>query len=140
MAENRSRRGGKRTPAKPAPVSGPGALSRRTDGGAGQPVRSFPAEFQGQRQMLEGLQQSAPLASQPSPPAPASPAGASQAGAASPTSIFGPTTRPNEAVTAGAFGQPQAPGLLPPDPDAFIRLLYTMKPDPYLLRLIRNRG
>ena len=31
-------RGGYRAPSNPAPVSGPGALSQRTDGGATQPA------------------------------------------------------------------------------------------------------
>lgn len=139
MADNRSRRGGRRTPATPAPVSGPGALSRRTDGGPGQPVRSFPAEFYGQRQALEGLQQAAPLA-QESAPTPAG--GPSQAPAAAPPtpSIFGPTARPNELATTGAFNRGGESNILPPDPDAFLRLLYSMKPDPYLLRLIRGRS
>ena len=56
-------------PRNPAPVSGPGGLSQRTDGGPGQKVRVAPAEYHGQRQELESQQQAAPLASSsPLPP------------------------------------------------------------------------
>lgn len=58
-------RGGYRQPANPAPVSGPGALSKRTDGGPGQPVRAPSGGPYGQRQELEQYQQAAPLAASP---------------------------------------------------------------------------
>ena len=50
MAKKRSR-GGYRQPSNPAPVSGPGALSARTDGGAGsskQPIRRIPGQAYGE--------------------------------------------------------------------------------------------
>lgn len=128
-------RGGRRTPAKPAAVSGPGALARRTDGGAGQPVRSFPAEFQGQRQGLADLQGAAPLASGNAPATPPSGAGG---GSPLPFAdgIAGPTQRPNEGITAGLPGQ--AGRVLARDPDALIRYLYSLYPHPSIQRLLND--
>lgn len=57
--------GGYRQPSNPAPVSGPGTLARRTDGGPGQPVRAPSGGAYGDRQNLEQLQQAAPLAASP---------------------------------------------------------------------------
>lgn len=61
-------RGGDRQPSNPAPVSGPGALSRRTDGGPGdakQPIRVPTGGDYGDATQLQKLQQSAPLAASP---------------------------------------------------------------------------
>ena len=129
-------RGGRRTPANPAPVSGPGALSRRTDGGASQPVRSFPAEFQGQRQALSNLQSAAPLAAGGGG---GSSVSGSPSGAPSPlpanlaNGILGPTQRPTEPVTAG-LGEPQ---VIPRDPDMLIREMYRRYPHPDIGRLLQ---
>lgn len=57
--------GGYRRPSNPAPVSGPGKLSRRTDG---QPIMEAPGGDYGDRQELTQLQQAAPLASGPAAP------------------------------------------------------------------------
>lgn len=90
--------GGKRTPAKPAPVSGPGRLSKRTDGGPAQKLRDIPSQSYGDAQQFKSLEQAAPMAANDvtasgggAPPAPADiiPLGA-------------PSARPNEPVTAGA--------------------------------------
>lgn len=109
-------RGGYRQPGNPAPVSGPGALSRRTDGGPGQPVRAPSGGAYGERTELEQLQQAAPLS--------ASPGG--ESGAPAPDLMEGligfaePTQLPEEPVTAGAplgegpgleaLGLPNQPG------------------------------
>jgi hypothetical protein len=58
-------RGGYRQPGNPAPVSGPGALSKRTDGGPGQPVRAPSGGKYGERQALEQMQQGAPMSASP---------------------------------------------------------------------------
>lgn len=96
--------GGYRQPSNPAPVSGPGALSKRTDGGA---VEGMSAPTQGPKYM-PGLgygeggnmeqQQAAPMAASPEPTfakptvSPAIP-------------LSAPTMRPNEPITAGVdFG------------------------------------
>lgn len=55
--------GGPRTPSSPAPVSGPGALSKRTDGGPGakQPMRVPTGGTYGQAQQMQQIQQGAPM-------------------------------------------------------------------------------
>jgi len=90
--------GGKRTPANPAPVSGPGRYSRRTDGK--QPIRDMTGGSYGDAQAIRDLQQGAPMRSTPS--------AAQAAGAAPPpidtsslVPLDAPTARPEEPVTAG---------------------------------------
>lgn len=127
----RTRQGGNRTPAKPAAVSGPGALSRRTDGPV-QPVRSHAAEQHGQRSALEAQQRAAPLAAGSGGPAAG---GGGLAGVARPN-VFGPTERPSEPPLTGATGPlSTAAG---PDPDLLLRAMYQKFKDPRFLRLIRN--
>lgn len=118
-------RGGYRQPSNPAPVSGPGQLSRRTDGGPGgkQPVRVPTGGDYGDATQLMKLQQDAPLA--------ASPGGetAAPAGLALPSGpAFGAgTEQPDTPVTAGAElgpgAGPEALGLTPPQDDDLQRLL-----------------
>jgi hypothetical protein len=59
--------GGPRTPSSPAPVSGPGALSKRTDGGPGakQPVRVPTGGAYGDATQLAQAQAGAPMAASP---------------------------------------------------------------------------
>jgi hypothetical protein len=127
----RTGRGGTRTPRNPAPVSGPGALSRRTD--RGQPIRVAPGAPYGQRKALEDQQRAAPLAS---------------IGGTQPTVGGGAARGPMPSLTA----PPSAPG--PPgsglpamqatqqlatlDPDALIRLMYRKFPHPALARLLHG--
>lgn len=55
--------GGLRRPANPAMVSGPGALSARTDGGPGQPVPEGPSGLPyGEGATLKATMQGAPMA------------------------------------------------------------------------------
>lgn len=87
-------KGGYQAPANPAPVSGPGALSQRTDGGpadtqAAKYVSGLPY---GEGQELMNIQQSAPMAAM-SAPAPVIP-------------LKAPSQRPEEPVTAGANAGP----------------------------------
>lgn len=56
--------GGYRRPSKPAAVSGPGALSARTDGRP-QPVRDISGGDYGDRQEFHQLQEAAPLPTVP---------------------------------------------------------------------------
>lgn len=83
--------GGYRSPGKPAPVSGPGRMSKRTDG---QPRAQLPDAGYGEQKDFQAIQAGAPMAS---------------AGAAMPsvTRLDAPTERPDEPVTAGA---PSGPG------------------------------
>jgi hypothetical protein len=53
--------GGYRKPSKPAPASGPGRLSRRTDGGPGQKIRDLPNAEYGEGKAFEDVQTGAPL-------------------------------------------------------------------------------
>ena len=86
-------RGGYRKPANPAPVSGPGALSRRTDGGPTQAARPIPSGGQyGARKDMMELQSGAPMAGNPAPQPNINPI----------TSMFEATQRPEEPITAGA--------------------------------------
>ena len=57
--------GGDRVPANPAPVSGPGAMSRRTDG---QGARYMSGGQYGEGQELMDLQTSAPMSKAPAQP------------------------------------------------------------------------
>lgn len=98
-------RGGYRRPSNPAPVSGPGALSRRTDGR--QPVMSLPDAKYGEQAAYKAAQQAAPMSAS---------AGGMGAGAAAPAVgpdlsnvvPFGaPSQRPDEPIQAGL---PMGPG------------------------------
>lgn len=115
--------GGYRQPSSPAPVSGPGALSKRTDGGPSQPIRVPSGGAYGERQNLEQLQQAEPLSQTPG----------GDVGAPTPVDVTEgliglgePTQMPDEPVTAGAaMGAgpgPEALGL-PNQPDEDMRKL-----------------
>lgn len=93
-------RGGYQKPSNPAPVSGPGALSQRTDGGPGQPIRELPNADYGEAKTFREAQQNAPLASSGAP----SPSGAAPGGQGGPQAIGfdADTMNPGEPVTAGA--------------------------------------
>lgn len=102
--------GGYREPANPAPVSGPGAKSQRTDGHLkGQPIRDLPDAKYGEGQAFREAQQAAPMSAGPD---------------LSSVIPFGaPTQRPDEPVMSGlptgAGGgstlNPMGPGNLSPE-------------------------
>ena len=101
MAEQQ---GGYRQPSNPAPVSGPGALSRRTDG---QGARYMSGGAYGEGQELMDLQTSAPMSKAPEQPRMRQPRSGRQVveEGMRPTPLFAPTERPDEPITAGApFG------------------------------------
>lgn len=110
--------GGPRTPAHPAPVSGPGAHSQRTDGGPGdqhaQALRAASGQDYGDRKSQIDQQRISPLSQATMPaPAPVSPAttgGPAGAGGSPtpPTPFGGPSTRPGEPVTQGVAIGPGA--------------------------------
>jgi hypothetical protein len=85
-------RGGYRQPNNPAPVSGPGALSQRTDGGATEGMTQPQKRYTG-----FGYGENGEIAAQQS--------GASLAGSGIPnfnfTPLTAPTERPNEPITSG---------------------------------------
>ena len=83
-----AQQGGYRKPANPAPVSGPGALSQRTDGGPTQAPRYMSGMAYGENTMSQ--QTAAPMAGKAEP-----------APMEMPTPLMAPTTRPNEPITSG---------------------------------------
>ena len=108
MAEQQ---GGYRRPSNPAPVSGPGALSRRTDG---QGARYMAGGEYGEGQEMMDLQTSAPMSKTPAQPRPSRSRSARQAvdEAMQVTPLFAPTERPDEPITAGApFGPGPGPAV-----------------------------
>lgn len=122
--------GGYRRPENPAPVSGPGKFSKRTDGGPGdsQPIRYVPGMEYGGGQELMDLQAGAPMAAEGAPPR---------------LAFDAPTERPDEPVTHGApVGAGAGPEVLPvgaPEDDkvaAVIRAAYANYPSPQLSALV----
>ena len=105
--------GGPRTPSNPAPVSAPGALSRRTDGGPQQVNAQMTGMNYGENADFMDIQSSAPMSATPSVRAPR---GGAAASGPSATPLFSQTQRPDEPVTAGA---PFGPGSTPSVPDSF---------------------
>lgn len=106
--------GGYRQPANPAPVSGPGKYSKRTDG---QVMSSVPGQDYGQKTADMNSQRQAPMGAQAPVPTPqAQPSGGGGAPATAPSYQGGdfsaPTSNPSEPVTSGA---PAGPG---PGPEA----------------------
>lgn len=98
--------GGYRRPSNPAPVSGPGKHSRRTDGRPNQ--MDLPDARYGEAQDFREIQGGAPMGGGPSSAVPLSAAGA--APVAPPTPLNAPSTMPGQPVTAGADAGP-GPGL-----------------------------
>lgn len=108
--------GGMRRPNNPAPVSGPGALSRRTDGGPQQQTQPMTGMGYGENADYNEMQQSAPLAAATSAKSPAvksreAKTTGKRAGSSA-VPLFSETQRPEEPVTAGASVGP-GPGYQP---------------------------
>lgn len=127
--------GGYRKPASPAPVSGPGRLSARTDGGPTNPIP--PGGDYGDRQDLEAVQTAAAGAAAAPPGAggaPRPPGGAPPA----PTDVFAPTRHPDQPITAGApVGDGEGP--MPDDQLDMLHAIAQMHPHPQLTRLLEQR-
>jgi hypothetical protein len=131
-------RGGYREPSNPAPVSGPGSLSRRTDGGPVQGKKYIPANGQyGEAKALTEMQSGAPMQGNPIPNLP-TPSVQSMTPI---TPLTAPTERPNEPLTSG---MPFGPGSNTPpvvaaatdEVAAQIRAAYALYPNEDLHRLI----
>lgn len=112
-------------PQNPAGVSGPGPLSKRTDGGPAQALRQLPNAKYGENSQFQALQQGASLSASPSPQGqpmqmPGGAGGGMPPGGGLPPNpaaaqvvpFSAPTQRPNEPVTSGAALGP-GPGPLP---------------------------
>lgn len=80
--------GGYREPSNPAPVSGPGALSQRTDGGPTQGARYVSGLPYGQGQQTYSNQVAATMQG-------------NNFAVDMPTELMAPTSRPTEPITAG---------------------------------------
>lgn len=125
-------RGGYRKPNKPAPVSGPGAMSRRTDGGPEDQAaaRWIPQDEYGAASELMDIQQSAPMKD-----------------TRKVVPLDAPTQRPEEPITAGApFGPGPGPSpraeAAPQQPQQrdevslIIRAAYAAHPSPEIGALV----
>jgi hypothetical protein len=105
-------------------------LSKRTDGGPGQPVRDLPNPDYGEQQTFRADQAGAPMAQAPNP--------TGQAPLVQPVDTSGvvplsaPSQRPGEPVTSGAASGPgagpEALGLGPSANDTSIQYLRNMLP------------
>jgi hypothetical protein len=143
-------RGGYRKPANPAPVSGPGKLSRRTDGGPTQGMKDMAANgVYGERKALAEMQSSAPMQGNPTPSMPSPQVSAAAPAAPQPMAgLFDPTQRPEEPITAGMpFGAgsnyPTAMPVQIDDTAAQIRAAYALYPNEslrVLLNALENEG
>ena len=97
----RGQHGGYRRPTNPAPVSGPGSLSRRTDGK--QPAMSLPDAAYGEQKAFQAAQQGAPMAqAQAGAPTPQGGAQGSSGPNVQTIPFNAPTQNPDEPVTSGA--------------------------------------
>ena len=98
-------KGGYQRPTSPAPVSGPGSLSQRTDGGPAskQAARYISGLPYGQGNEMMATQTAAPMEASSSPaPAPQVAGGSETAAAAMPiVPLHAPSQFPNEPVTSG---------------------------------------
>lgn len=93
--------GGYRRPNNPAPASGPGKLSRRTDGGPGQKLQTLTDQPYGAREDSLQQQRGAAMSQQDNISPMPMPAGGGGAPGASPVPFDAPTQRPNEPITHG---------------------------------------
>lgn len=100
-------RGGYRKPTNPAPVSGPGQLSERTDGGPGQPVRAMTGGEYGEATEMEQIQSGASMANSAAQTRNSAAAPAARPMRQAPD-LMAPTDRPGEPLTTGTQGGPGA--------------------------------
>lgn len=124
----KSRRGGYRKPTANTSnaVSGPGALSQRTDGNASAPAAASGGDY-GQRKAIEE-QVSAT-------------GGLPKTQSIAPPNVFAPTENPNEPITAGVpIGAGETPTIISDNTDIILQALYQTNPSPIILELINNRN
>lgn len=96
--------GGYRQPANPAPVSGPGSLSKRTDGGPGAKSAAvkLPNAGYGEQKDFQAIQQGAPIQKAAGNPG----GGVRPPSSAPPPPLDAPSGRPDQPVTHGADSGP----------------------------------
>lgn len=141
--------GGRRTPRNPAPVSGPGQLSRRTDGGPQQTTQDMTGMAYGENADFNAIQSAAPLSASQQPSAGRTRPSRSGGQGVPGVPLFSPTGFPEEPVTAGAdFGPgpgapPSAMALDGRSISSTLRKIsaYTNDPKVFkLLSILENRG
>lgn len=98
--------GGQRTPANPAPASGPGRLSQRTDGGPAQKLAHYEGGGYGDGKAMDAQQRGAAMAqvdnNAPAAQIPSAPPAAAPQGPAGPVQDFGAASAyPDQPVTTG---------------------------------------
>lgn len=93
--------GGKRRPRNPAQISGPGKMSRRTDGGPQQVQAKMTGMAYGENKDFQDIQSSAPMSASSNVPKPSA-ARVQQASVPQATPLFSQTNKPDEPITAGA--------------------------------------
>ena len=125
-------RGGKRTPRNPAPVALPAHQSQRTDTGRPELSEAGGRPY-GQRQALEAQEQAV------QPPIPQQTAGAPGAGGpvqgVPPLDPFRATERPTQSILSGAVGAGGPPEL---SADEVLRILYRIRPSPWIARMLTD--
>lgn len=118
-----AQQGGYRKPTNPAPVSGPGALSQRTDGGPTQPATYISGLPYGQGQQTYDNQVAAPMAGNPIPKT-----NLNMGSMDDITPLTAPTRRAAEPITSG-IDMGQGPGFAS---------LNLPKSEPTLLSILSN--
>lgn len=126
----RGKRGGKRTPRAPAAVSGPGALSQRTDGGPAKPPPVGTGNPYGERKKLEEIASVAPMYTDAAP--------AGSAGRQVPVDpgampvANAPSQRPTQPSGVGVTGTTTQ---VPPA-QMVLRAIYDAYPSPWIRSLL----
>jgi hypothetical protein len=139
MADGRANNGGYRRPSNPSAVSGPGALSQRTDGGPGAKAAAvkLPNAGYGEQKDFQAIQSGAPI-QKGGVPVPKGTVG--EASAPLPPPLDAPTARPGEPVTSGASAGAgvgtDALGLFDPTQLAAADLQYVMRYLPELQYMV----
>lgn len=134
MATNQH--GGYRRPSSPAPVSGPGRLSRRTDGGASNPIP--PGGDYGDRQQLEDVQSAGAGAAAARGGGQAGPPAGGGGAPPRPVDVFEPTRMPEQPITSGVPVGPGDSGM-PDDGLDLLAAIAQQFPHPHITRLIERR-
>ncbi len=101
--------GGHRPPRNPAPASGPGKLSKRTDGGPTQKIMTGTDAAYGDKTALVNQEKGAGMSQSPSIPSMNVPSGPPAGGGSAPAgqpygggAFNGPSTQPDVPITNGA--------------------------------------
>tara|TARA_R100001129_G_scaffold77933_1_gene53100 strand:- start:11924 stop:12337 length:414 start_codon:yes stop_codon:yes gene_type:complete len=136
MAKKRGRGGYRKpTPTRKNAVSGPGALSQRTDGA--QPVMRLPDAKYGESKAFEEQQQGAPLGDSGGANAPLPLQGQQMS-----PNVFAPTEIPGQPITEGVpIGEGAGPAYdVENNVDILLSAMYSVNPHPLIAQLINGRS